>query len=92
MIEHECVIGLLHHCDYSELVTLEELEDHIIDNVTYNIFLMADPVLKDCKELYRKEWSIKDYADKRRHTNLTRFDYCPECGKRIEWKRIRSCE
>lgn len=86
---HECVIGLLHHYGHSELVTLEDLEDHIIDNVTYNIMVRSDPFLRRCKELYRKEWSIKDYADRRKQTDLTRFKHCPECGKPIDWKKIK---
>ena len=34
-------------------------------------------------------WSLKDYCDKRKNTDLTRFDYCPYCGKKIEWKKIK---
>ena len=89
MIDHDCIIGLLHHCDYSELVTIEELEDHITDSIMFNVMVKSDPILKNCEILYRKEMSLKDYADKRKNTDLTRFDFCPYCGKQIDWKAIR---
>lgn len=88
----ECIIGLLHHVDYSELVTLEELEKHITDGIMHNIMLDSDPVLKDCKELRRKVWTLAEYADWRRNTNLQKFSYCPQCGKAIEWRKIRRVE
>ena len=87
--KHECVIGWLHRCEWSELVTLGELEEHIADNIMYNVMLDADPVLKECEFLRRKEWMLVDYGDRRKNTDLTRFDYCPECGKAIDWKAIR---
>lgn len=88
----QCIIGLYHHCDSSELVTLDALEDLIADTEMYNIMLDIDPLLKECKELRRKEWKLADYGDKRKNTNLTRFDYCPECGKAIDWKAIRGMQ
>ena len=89
MFEHTCAIGLLHHYEGDELVTLESLEDHIADNIMHNVLVRSDPILKDAKELYCKEWSIKDYADFRKHTDLTRFRFCPDCGKAIDWKKIK---
>ncbi len=90
MAEHECIIGLLSHWEYSELITLEELEDHITDRIMFNVAVRSDPVLKSAKELYNKEWSLKDYADRRKSTNLQHFNYCPICGKCVDWKKIRS--
>ena len=89
MVEHTCAIGLLHHYEGAELVTLELLEDHIMDNRWHNEMLSDDPLLSNCKELYCKEWSIKDYADFRKNTDLTRFRFCPYCGKAIDWKKIK---
>ena len=89
---HECVIGLYQYCDYSKLVTLEELEEEITDSIMHNIMLDSDPLLKGCTYLRRKEWTLADYGDKRKRTNLTRFDYCPECGKAIDWKAIRGMQ
>lgn len=89
MDDHECIIGLLHYCDYSELVTLHELEKHIQTNIAVNEMLDEVPSLKNNTELHRKWLSMRDYADKRKSTDLTRFDYCPFCGKKINWKDIR---
>jgi hypothetical protein len=86
---HECVIGLYHHYENSELVTVGELEEQIADAIMHNIMLESDPLLKECKYLRKKEWTLADYGDKRKNTNLTRFDYCPECGKAIDWAGIR---
>ena len=89
----ECIIGLLHyHVDYSELVTLEELEEHITDGIMYNVMLDSDPVLKVRKEIRRKVWTLAEYADWRRSTNLQKFSYCPRCGKFIDWGEIRRAE
>ena len=34
-------------------------------------------------------FSLNDYCDKRKSTDLTRFNYCPICGKKIDWKAIK---
>ena len=39
-----------------------------------------------------KEYTLKDYCDKRKSTNLTRFEYCPYCGSKIDWKKIKNRE
>ena len=90
MILHKCVIGLLHDYDATYLVSLDGLKEHIQENIQHNEWLNKDPVFKDCEELKSKVWSLSDYADKRKSTNLTRFDFCPECGKKIDWKAIKS--
>lgn len=89
---HECTVGLLHYVDYSDLVTLEELREHIADCVTDNILLESDPVLRGCKNLKKKVWTMKQYADWRCNTNLQKFSYCPRCGKLIKWNEIRRAE
>ena len=89
---HECVVGMVRYSEYAELVTLKGLEKHISDAAEFNAYLASDTLLKNRKELYCKEWTLKDYADKRKSTDLTRFDYCPQCGKAIDWKSIRRKE
>lgn len=39
-----------------------------------------------------KEYTLQDYADKRKSTNLIRFDFCPYCGRKIDWKKIKNEE
>ena len=91
-MEHRCKIGLLHHYEYSELVTLNALKAHIINQKEHNLMVERDPVLRNAKELYVKAYELKDYGDRRKSTDLTRFDYCPYCGKNIDWCEIRKTE
>ena len=35
------------------------------------------------------DWTLADYLNYKRETNLIRFDHCPKCGCRIDWKKIR---
>ena len=86
---HECIIGILNHCDCYDLITLAELEKHIEESIEYNKSLDDDPLLKNVKEIRAKCWTLKSYGDKRKSTDLTRFDYCPECGKQIDWSAIK---
>jgi hypothetical protein len=88
-MNHECFIGLLRHSGFSELATLKRLEEHIAENKSYNRYLRDDPLFRNCEELKAKEWTLKQYGDKRINTDLTRFDFCPICGKKIDWKAIR---
>ena len=89
MDDHECIIGLLHYIDYSDLVTMYELEQHIQENIEQNEQLDRIPFLRNYPYLCNKWLSMRDYADKRIKTNLKRFDYCPVCGKKINWADIR---
>lgn len=89
MNNHTCLIGIYHQSDCSELVTLEELQLNILETRQYNYMLQHDPFLSGATGLYKKEYTLRDYADKRKSTNLYRFDFCPSCGKPIDWKAIR---
>ena len=84
----DCYIGVLHRPEYSSLVTLDELKTHIESQKEFNRSLRADPVFRNCLGLYVKVFTLKQYADRRRSTDLTRFSFCPDCGKRIDWKSI----
>ena len=88
-MKHDCIIGLLHHWEYSELITLDGLKQHIKDKREHNEMLKADPIFRDATELYAKVWTLKCYGDKRKNTNLTRFDFCPYCGQEINWRKMR---
>lgn len=41
------------------------------------------------KYIEYKTYSLSDYCDKRKSTDLTQFNYCPFCGKKIDWKAIK---
>ena len=93
MKKHDCVIGLIHHYDNTRLVTLYELKEHIKEKLDFNDYIDS---IEYIERYYphnypfrEKVWTLKDYCDKRRNTDLTRFEYCPYCGKEIEWKKIK---
>ena len=69
-------------------MTLDELKNHIESQKEFNRSLRADSVFRNCLGLYVKVFTLKQYADRRRSTDLTRFSFCPDCGKRIDWKSI----
>lgn len=88
MEKHECSIGLLDRYGFPDLVTLAELEEHIENRINNNNALKKRHPNIAQKFLY-EEWYLKDYADRRKSTNLEQFDFCPRCGKKIDWAKIR---
>ena len=75
----ECIIGI----KGEDLVTFDELKEIIKRDAEF-------------KKTNYKMWSImgnkyslNDYCDRRKSTDLTRFNYCPFCGKKIDWKAIK---
>jgi len=84
MCEH--YIGLLKHDEYSELVTLEELKKHIEWQSHLKETFDKDP-LYCTLGLVIRVFSLEEYADRRRNTDLTPFDYCPKCGAAIMMPR-----
>lgn len=89
----DCVIGLLDHgYDHPELATFDVLKNHIAESIYYNEILVPMYAQSDPNRFKRKIWTLKDYADFRKSTNLTRFRYCPNCGMPIDWKKIGRAE
>ena len=91
MSRHLCTIGMLYDDDY-DLVTLNGLKSHIANteydnNIMTNMFNGNPP-----KSLLRTKYELKDYADRRKSTDFKRFEYCPHCGKKIDWKKIKNGE
>ena len=87
-MKHEHIIGLLSKHDYQELVTLDDLKQHIADETEFFKWLKSE---KAHLFLTRQEraYTIAEYCDKRINTDLEQFDYCPFCGKKIDWKKIK---
>ena len=89
--QNECphIIGLLHHMEYSELTTVDGLIHHIRERIAFNDMIRTFEEFSDLTHRLRPEYTMKDYGDHRRSTNLTRFECCPMCGIDIDWKAIR---
>ena len=81
----ECVVGMRNAYEYTDLVTLAELKEYIEREKR-----LAESH-KDCEWLQSicNKYTLEDYCDKRKSTDLTRFEYCPWCGKKIDWKAIK---
>ena len=89
-IFHRCQIGLLHLVDDSWIITLDELKKEISDTKYLNDIVKDEyGHVEGFERLLHKEYNLIDYADRRKATNLVHFDYCPCCGKKIDWSSIR---
>lgn len=84
MKEHKCYIGEWLDYEHTTLVTFEKLQEYVNSNnetYSYAINHYGFPV----GQVYR----IVDYFDRRKNTNFNHFNYCPYCGKKIDWKQLR---
>ena len=82
MTEHECIIGLYGDYDDTRLMTFNELLNTLKSEDEYRKLHTGL-----CQIDY--EWEIADYFDRRKSTNFIQFDYCPVCGKKIDWKKLK---
>lgn len=87
MSKCEHIIGLYNYCEGVENITLKDLKWYINNNNnTYKYIINKYP---NDKEKIQKPFQFKDYADRRKSTNLDRYNYCPICGEKIDWKKIK---
>ena len=85
---HECFVGIINDYDNTEMVTLNGLKHHIRDTSELIEALKKHELFNE--HLYgARAWDLADYCDKRKSTDLTRFEYCPMCGKKIDWRTIK---
>ena len=78
----ECIIGIKHDYEDTRLVTLSKLIEEI-EWLKERQKTFAEYGIKN------KIYTLSDYCDKRKATDLTQFNYCPVCGKKIDWKAIK---
>lgn len=82
-----CIIGLIRsNYEDSYLVTIIDLNKFINNNL--ELIKSFETDLPGYKHNL-KRWMINDYCDKRKSTNLIRFNYCPICGKQINWNEFK---
>ena len=84
----ECAIGIINDYDNTSMTTLDGLKYHIKDRLEFKQLFEKNVLFKDYNHGI-KVWTLSDYCDKRKSTDLTRFNYCPLCGKKIDWKAIK---
>ena len=85
MCDH--IIGLLYVSDYTRLVNRQELQEQIDNHKQHNEYISDKFGNDSCLKVKEYDWD--DYADKRKNTNIIRFDYCPFCGEKINWKNFK---
>ena len=72
------IICFIYNYDSSDTATLEDLKAHVANNRrSYEHFWT------------QKYYTLADYCDKRKSTDILRFEYCPMCGEKIDWKAIK---
>ena len=97
--DHACIIGL-YWCDYGgKLITLDILKAEIERDKEYNEAVEREALrfealgkpdsAEDWRRVKHKEYSWDSYCDRRKKSPLNQFNYCPECGKKIDWKALR---
>ena len=85
-----CRLGYFHDYNSPEFLYLNTYINQCKDNAK-----SVNSLNEYKSQFYRSEWEeelkyIKpiDYLDKRKGMT-TLFNYCPECGKEIEWKLLK---
>lgn len=83
-------IGLWYDYDNTEMITLERLKYNLKEKEDLYKAFCKNSVYSKIAESYKPRWTLDDYLNKRKHTNLARFDLCPDCGQKIDWKGMRN--
>lgn len=83
----ECIIGVLNYWESYDFATVEEVKQLVKNRTEYNSRIRSE--YGEVDALLYKEWRLEDYFDKRKNTDLARFDYCPYCGKKIDWRKMK---
>lgn len=87
-MKHNCYIGEWLDYENAELVTYNDLKEKVKNNnetFGYGLSTYGENFMNGLM----KELNINDYFDKRKNTNFNRFNYCPYCGKKIDWKELK---
>ena len=88
MKEHKCIIAQWLDYEDTTLITFEDLLTKIQEsNQTYEYAL--NNYGQDFVNNLMKKKNIEDYFDGRKNTNINKFNYCPVCGKEINWKELK---
>lgn len=84
----KCYIGIINDYENTRMTTLYGLKLHIKESLYMKQAFETDPLYVGYEHGI-KDWTLADYCDKRKNTDLTRFEYCPMCGRKIDWKAIK---
>ena len=85
----EHIIGLIYDYENTHLTTVDGLKQHIRDELELKKSFETDTLYKGYNHGI-KGWVMADYADRRKNTDMRRFDFCPLCGEKIDWKALKN--
>ena len=83
------IVGLLYDYEDTEVITIDELIQLINNRIEIKTKFEKDAQYAACN-IPVKCWTLDDYADRRKNTDMRRFDFCPLCGEKIDWKALKN--
>lgn len=83
---HKHIVGLFGSQLGGELVTIPGIKEHIDQQLRFAALWNSDNVLGVTRTF--RVFSLADYCDTGKQTDLQRFNYCPICGYEIPWETI----
>lgn len=84
MILHNHIIGIFYNYDIADICTLEDLKEKIVHMKKMNEFYIKNHRPTRCY----KYTELEDLLDNRKATSFKRFEYCPVCGEKINYRKI----
>ena len=84
----KCYIGIINDYDNTRMTTLDGLKIHIKESLALKQAFETDPLYAGYNHGIMG-WTLADYCDKRKNTDLTRVEYSPMCVRKIDWKAIK---
>jgi hypothetical protein len=84
---HTHIIGVLWYYEGSHLATFDDVVKSVKDTCTLREYFERG--FGKVPEGFSRAVPLEKYMDRRVSTNLERFDYCPFCGEKIDWKKLK---
>lgn len=81
MQEHECFVGVLNDYDDTRMITFDELFEEATERIRWKQKVGHDFTVCGI-------YGMDDYTNKRKSTDLDRFNFCPICGKKIDMREM----
>ena len=85
MSAHKCVIGFLYDYDNTREVTFDDICKYVDERKELYEAFKDDPIYKNIAHMPKP---VSDYCDLRK-SRMRHFAYCPDCGKKVDWKKLR---
>lgn len=87
IMNHEHIIGIFWNYESGDLVDFSELIEEV--NESWSSYQYAQKIGCIGPRFQNEPLQLEAYCDRRHTTNLYRFEYCPTCGEKIDWKALK---